>query len=117
MHSSLPPSEQSAAFRVRRPGQWKIVLSTNICEAAVTIDGVSHVVDGGTAKDTVYDAASDSSSLCEVLSLTYCQSHRCICVYKYELLRVAADCCHWHGCHWHRCHCSSFVGTHLTGCR
>lgn len=54
LHGELLPEEQDRAFQpadVR-----KIVVSTNVAETSVTIDGVCHVVDSGTARIARYDA-------------------------------------------------------------
>lgn len=48
LHGELPPGEQDAAVR---PGpQRKIILSTNVAESSVTIEGVTAVVDAGLAR-------------------------------------------------------------------
>ena len=54
LHGDLPPEEQDRAFQPcdRR----KIVVSTNVAETSVTIDGVRHVVDAGLARVARYDA-------------------------------------------------------------
>ena len=39
LHSSLSTSEQSAIFQVPPPGVRKVVVSTNIAETSITIEG------------------------------------------------------------------------------
>ena len=54
LHGELAPDDQDRAFQpspVR-----KIVVSTNVAETSVTIDGIRHVVDGGLARMARYDA-------------------------------------------------------------
>jgi ATP-dependent helicase HrpB len=48
LHGDLSPAEQDRA--VRRQSQRKIVLSTNVAESSITIDGVVSVVDSGLAR-------------------------------------------------------------------
>jgi ATP-dependent helicase HrpB len=48
LHGSLPPAEQDRA--VRRADRRKVILSTNVAETSVTIDGVVAVVDSGLAR-------------------------------------------------------------------
>jgi ATP-dependent helicase HrpB len=48
LHGELPPAEQSRA--VRPAAQRKVILSTNVAETSVTIDGVVAVVDSGLAR-------------------------------------------------------------------
>jgi ATP-dependent helicase HrpB len=45
LHGDLPPAEQDRA--VAPAGQRKVILSTNVAETSLTIDGVGAVVDGG----------------------------------------------------------------------
>ncbi len=45
LHGDLPPSEQDRA--VRRGPRRKVILSTNVAETSLTIDGVTTVVDSG----------------------------------------------------------------------
>ena len=54
LHGDLSPDEQERAFQ-RAEGR-KIVVATNVAETSVTIDGVCHVVDTGTARISRYDA-------------------------------------------------------------
>ena len=53
LHGSLPPEEQTLALRPAR--QRKVILSTNIAETSLTIDGVRTVVDTGLARVAGYD--------------------------------------------------------------
>lgn len=48
LHGNLPPGEQDRALAPR--ARHKIILSTNVAESSVTIDGVVAVVDSGLAR-------------------------------------------------------------------
>ncbi|NBR86424.1 MAG: DEAD/DEAH box helicase [Proteobacteria bacterium] len=54
LHGDLSPDDQDRAFApsTRR----KVVVSTNVAETSVTIDGIRHVVDSGEARVARYDA-------------------------------------------------------------
>src|SRR5688572_22034301 len=54
LHGELQPEEQDAAF-APNPLR-KIIVSTNVAETSVTIDGVRHVVDSGVARIARYDS-------------------------------------------------------------
>jgi ATP-dependent helicase HrpB len=53
LHGSLPPDQQSAALRPA--SRRKVILSTNIAETSLTIDGVRTVIDSGLARVAGYD--------------------------------------------------------------
>jgi ATP-dependent helicase HrpB len=53
LHGSLPTNEQDLALRPHQ--KRKIVLSTNIAETSVTIDGITTVVDSGLARVASFD--------------------------------------------------------------
>ena len=62
LYSSLPPQQQQRIFdpapRPRTPGGppgRKVVVSTNIAETSLTIDGIVYVVDPGFSKQKVYN--------------------------------------------------------------
>jgi len=54
LHGELPPKDQDAA--VARYPQRKVVVSTNVAETSLTIDGVRLVIDGGLARIPRFDA-------------------------------------------------------------
>lgn len=54
LHGELSPRDQDAA--VARYDQPKVVVSTNVAETSVTIDGVRLVIDSGLARIPRYDA-------------------------------------------------------------
>ena len=54
LHGELAPEDQDRAFQPS--AVRKIVVSTNVAETSVTIDGIRHVVDGGLARMARYDA-------------------------------------------------------------
>lgn len=54
LHGELPPNDQDAA--VARYRQRKVVVSTNVAETSLTIDGVRLVIDSGLARIPRFDA-------------------------------------------------------------
>lgn len=55
LHSALSVSDQDKVFDVAPAGVRKCILSTNIAETSVTIDGIRFVVDSGKVKEMSYD--------------------------------------------------------------
>src|SRR5207237_121892 len=53
LHGELPPADQDAA--VARYEKRKVVVSTNVAETSLTIDGVRVVIDSGLAKIARFD--------------------------------------------------------------
>lgn len=62
-YASLHPSQQEEVFKPTPPGARKIIISTNIAETSVTIDGVVFVVDPGFVKQKQYDPERHMSRL------------------------------------------------------
>ncbi|MCL4128290.1 UNVERIFIED_CONTAM: hypothetical protein GTU68_060897, partial [Idotea baltica] len=65
LHSSLSVSEQEKVFDVPPEGIRKCIISTNIAETSVTIDGVRFVVDSGKVKEMSYDPVHKMQKLKE----------------------------------------------------
>ncbi len=55
LHGSLPADEQDAALAPPRPGVRKVVLSTDIAESSLTVQGVRIVIDSGLARSPRLD--------------------------------------------------------------
>lgn len=51
LYAGLPPAKQLQVWRDAPPGTRKIVLSTNIAEASVTIPRIKYVIDTGVVKE------------------------------------------------------------------
>ncbi len=66
LHGSLPAEDQDRVFRPS--DRRKIILSTNIAETSLTIDGVTTVIDCGLARIVRYDAERgiDRWELCRI---------------------------------------------------
>ena len=64
-HSSLSVEEQEKVFDLAPEGVRKCIIATNICETAVTIDGVRFVVDSGKVKEMGFDTDARMQSLQE----------------------------------------------------
>ncbi|MBC6366161.1 ATP-dependent helicase HrpB [Algoriphagus sp. AK58] len=63
LYGQLSPSEQNRAILPHPSGKRKIVLSTDIAETSLTIEGVRVVVDSGFAKSNRFDPRSGLSRL------------------------------------------------------
>jgi ATP-dependent RNA helicase DDX35 len=50
LHAGLSTADQLAVFQASERGTRKVVISTNIAEASVTIDGIRFVIDSGFVK-------------------------------------------------------------------
>ncbi len=61
LHGDLPPEEQDRAVAPSK--RRKIILSTNVAESSVTVEGVSAVVDSGLARVATYSAWSGFTRL------------------------------------------------------
>ena len=63
---ALSLAEQDAALAPSRPGRRRVVLSTDIAETSLTVDGVRVVVDSGLAREPRFDARSAMTRLTTV---------------------------------------------------
>eukprot|EP00698_Gefionella_okellyi_P002565 TRINITY_DN12401_c0_g1_i1.p1 TRINITY_DN12401_c0_g1~~TRINITY_DN12401_c0_g1_i1.p1 ORF type:complete len:1112 (+),score=292.43 TRINITY_DN12401_c0_g1_i1:103-3438(+) len=65
LHSTLSIDEQDKVFDIAPQGVRKVILSTNIAETSVTIDGVRFVIDSGRVKEMSHDRTTLVDSLQE----------------------------------------------------
>lgn len=65
LHSALSIAEQDKVFDYAPEGIRKCIVSTNIAETSVTIDGVRFVVDSGKVKEMNYDTKYNMQKLQE----------------------------------------------------
>lgn len=61
LFGSMPPEDQDRIFE-KNPKR-KVIVSTNIAETSVTIDGIVHVIDSGLIKQKRFDATTGISRL------------------------------------------------------
>ncbi|KAL0947236.1 hypothetical protein HGRIS_013357 [Hohenbuehelia grisea] len=66
LHAGLTSEEQLSVFETNSDGARKIIVSTNIAEASVTIDGVKFVIDCGFVKIRTYNPTTALASLAVV---------------------------------------------------
>lgn len=65
LHSTLSLSDQDKVFDYAPEGSRKCIVSTNIAETSITIDGIRFVVDSGKVKEMSYDPISKMQRLKE----------------------------------------------------
>lgn len=63
LYAGLSPAEQLYVFSPAAENTRKVILSTNVAEASVTIDGIAYVVDCGYVKLRMYDASTNVETL------------------------------------------------------
>ncbi|CAN0845440.1 Probable pre-mRNA-splicing factor ATP-dependent RNA helicase DEAH9 [Linum grandiflorum] len=63
LYSGLPRADQDLVFSPSPRGKRKVVISTNIAETSLTLEGVVYVVDSGFSKQRFYDPMSDIENL------------------------------------------------------
>lgn len=61
LHGDLPPADQDRAFQPS-PNR-RVIVSTNVAETSVTIDGIQHVIDSGLARINRFDPGRGINSL------------------------------------------------------
>jgi len=66
LYARLGKDEQERVFDKAPLGKKKVILSTNIAETSVTIDGVTSVIDSGQAKLNFYNPKTYTASLVQV---------------------------------------------------
>jgi ATP-dependent helicase HrpB len=66
LYGALPPDEQDRALRPVSEGVRKVVLSTDIAETSLTIEGVEVVVDAGLRREPRFDPRTGMSRLVTV---------------------------------------------------
>jgi ATP-dependent helicase HrpA len=76
LYARLSHEDQARVFD-EFPGKRKVIVSTNIAETSITIDGVVHVVDSGLGKVNFYSPRTFTESLVEVpVSKASCNQRR-----------------------------------------
>ncbi|MCL2127441.1 MAG: ATP-dependent RNA helicase [Treponema sp.] len=65
LYGRLGKEEQERVFEAAPKGKTKVVISTNIAETSVTIEGITTVIDSGLSKLNWYNPRSFTSSLVE----------------------------------------------------
>ncbi|XP_010686351.2 probable pre-mRNA-splicing factor ATP-dependent RNA helicase DEAH9 isoform X1 [Beta vulgaris subsp. vulgaris] len=63
LYSGLSRAEQDLIFSPTPRGKRKVIISTNIAETSLTLEGVVYVVDSGFSKQRFYDPISDIENL------------------------------------------------------
>lgn len=77
LYGRLPKEDQEKVFSNAPFGRKKVIISTNIAETSVTIDGITSVIDSGLAKLNFYSPRTFTSSLIETpISKASCNQRR-----------------------------------------
>jgi len=63
LYGGLKPEQQDAAIQPDKSARRKIILTTNIAETSLTIEGIDCVIDSGLAKVALYDVSSGMTRL------------------------------------------------------
>uniref|UniRef100_A0A803QHH0 RNA helicase n=1 Tax=Cannabis sativa TaxID=3483 RepID=A0A803QHH0_CANSA len=63
LYSGLPRAEQELVFAPAPRGKRKVVISTNIAETSLTLEGIVYVIDSGFSKQRFYNPISDIENL------------------------------------------------------
>ncbi|PON82810.1 RNA helicase family protein [Trema orientale] len=75
LHGSLPPEMQVRVFSPPPPNCRRIIVSTNIAETSLTVDGVVYVIDSGYVKQRQYNPSTGMYSL-DVVQISKVQANQ-----------------------------------------
>ncbi|KAL5552460.1 hypothetical protein UlMin_039861 [Ulmus minor] len=75
LHGSLPPEMQVRVFSPPPPNCRRIIVSTNIAETSLTVDGVVYVIDSGYVKQRQYNPSTGMYSL-DVVPISKVQANQ-----------------------------------------
>ncbi|KAG7647760.1 Helicase C-terminal [Arabidopsis thaliana x Arabidopsis arenosa] len=75
LHGSLPPEMQVRVFSPPPPNCRRFIVSTNIAETSLTVDGVVYVIDSGYVKQRQYNPSSGMFSL-DVIQISKVQANQ-----------------------------------------
>lgn len=75
LHGSLPPELQVRVFSPPPPNCRRFIVSTNIAETSLTVDGVVYVIDAGYVKQRQYNPATGMYSL-DVVQISKVQANQ-----------------------------------------
>ncbi|KAL9423718.1 hypothetical protein AB3S75_035744 [Citrus x aurantiifolia] len=75
LHGSLPPEMQVRVFSPPPPNCRRFIVSTNIAETSLTVDGVVYVIDCGYVKQRQYNPSSGMYSL-DVVQISKVQANQ-----------------------------------------
>jgi ATP-dependent RNA helicase DDX35 len=76
LHAGLSTADQLAVFQASERGTRKVVISTNIAEASVTIDGIRFVIDSGFVKVCFFAAIPHMVTCVYVAKIYLLKSHQ-----------------------------------------
>ncbi|XP_059445289.1 probable pre-mRNA-splicing factor ATP-dependent RNA helicase DEAH4 [Corylus avellana] len=75
LHGSLPPEMQVRVFSPPPPNCRRFIVSTNIAETSLTVDGVVYVIDSGYVKQRQYNPSTGMYSL-DVVQISKVQANQ-----------------------------------------
>ncbi|XP_062157376.1 probable pre-mRNA-splicing factor ATP-dependent RNA helicase DEAH4 [Alnus glutinosa] len=75
LHGSLPPEMQVRVFNPPPPNCRRFIVSTNIAETSLTVDGVVYVIDSGYVKQRQYNPSTGMYSL-DVVQISKVQANQ-----------------------------------------
>ncbi|KAL8550628.1 hypothetical protein ACS0TY_009159 [Phlomoides rotata] len=75
LHGSLPPELQIRVFSPPPPNCRRFIVSTNIAETSLTVDGVAYVIDSGFVKQRQYNPSTGMYSL-DVVQISKVQANQ-----------------------------------------
>ncbi|KAH6777513.1 RNA helicase family protein [Perilla frutescens var. frutescens] len=75
LHGSMPPELQIRVFSPPPPNCRRIIVSTNIAETSLTVDGVVYVIDSGFVKQRQYNPSTGMYSL-DVVQISKVQANQ-----------------------------------------
>ena len=92
LYGALPPDEQDSALRTL-PAQRRVVVSTDVAETSLTVDGIGSVVDAGLQRRPQYDPSSGLSKLVtgnhsKAVSYTHLRAHETL---RYLVCRLLLE--------------------------